>query len=261
MTPAMDTKSGNDDSHEKDSQGKVEIPYSERHEMGHKDVLELHDQEYWPEILNEKTASGSDNVLNEMSDGTNANRHELLGATTNLSDEKPSPFEMDSTGPTEYFELAVSGQSSIQSPTHISSSSRRPSSLSKTPSSPLKSPSNYPVTKNQHESISSISPNRSPRTAPTSPITSPISPNIHKELPHEPPTVDWRTGTPPSSRSSSSLLVPGGHHQFQREPSAHRHVATAGKPQMPARSTYATAFDVEEYKRRNGASEKHSGSF
>ncbi|KAL8959861.1 MAG: hypothetical protein Q9183_005561, partial [Haloplaca sp. 2 TL-2023] len=259
---AVDTRSAHDDPQEKDPEEILELPHFERCEMSHQAVPELHDVGFCPEILNENTPSGSDNVMNEMPEDAKTQRHELIGMTTKTMETRPSSSQTSSKSPAQYFELEVSGQSFNQSPLMAASSpSRTPFRLSNPSSTVSETPSTHPQSESQHRSLSSTSPNRTPRTAPTSPITSPINPNIHKELPHEPITADWRTGTSPSSRSSSSLLSPGGHHKFQMAPSTDRHVGMAVRPQMPTRSTHTTASGEEEYQRGHYTNEELNGSF
>ena len=193
------------------------------HEIGHQSIPELHDIGYRPELLNGLTLSGSGKVLNELADGTKTPVHELFVPATPISNELPSRMGSKSSADTSTIKSGTWGDGVTEMPTGLD-----PRNMKRATSS-----SNH-----THLGI-----------------------NLNKALPHKPLAKAYTKGYRSSRRSLPGVQVLPITNFAEKHPSAYTDIPTALSPRMSPVPTYASVFDIEEYKDGALVTERPQGSF
>ncbi|KAL8784935.1 MAG: hypothetical protein Q9213_003677 [Squamulea squamosa] len=191
--------------------------YVSTQEIGHQSVPELHDVAHHIELLNGEAPSGSGNVINEVSDGTDRSIHELfIEATPHGSRLSPS------------IQNELSSIRAVQT-----------SGTANLPSDPASYRKALEHRRTNHKPTERA-------TKPSSHVH--ISTNANKALPHVPINKAHTEGFRPLSRFHPVIQKLPIVHETERCPSARRHNSAHLSRQMSPIPTYATIFDVEEYK-------------
>ncbi|KAL8904429.1 MAG: hypothetical protein Q9171_007055 [Xanthocarpia ochracea] len=196
------------------------------YEIGHQSIPELHDIGYQPELLNGLTPSGSGKVLDELADGTKTPVHELFVPATRISNELPSRMGSKPSADTTTIKSGSWGDGVTGMPT----------------GSPQADPRNM-------------------KRATSGSTYTHLGINLNKALPHKPFAKAYTKGYRSSRRSLPGVQVLPTTNSAENHPSAYADIPTALSPRMSPVPTYASVFDIEEYKDSAIVSEKQQGSF
>ncbi|KAL8768569.1 MAG: hypothetical protein Q9209_005254 [Squamulea sp. 1 TL-2023] len=186
-------------------------------EIGHQSIPELHDIAHHIELLNGQAPSGSGNIMIELPDGKDRSNHELSipatphgsGSSLNVENEPPNIRVVQTSGTTNLPSDPASYRNTLE---HGRANHR----------------SNERTTRTSHAHLST---------------------DINKALPHVPIAKIHTEGLRPLSRFHPVIQKPPIVQQkTERRPTARQQNSVHPSPQTSPVTTYATIFDVEEYK-------------